>query len=105
MRKSRWVRTVLCQLLRTIRSEIVTFWPSFFKRHNSVFQCSHYKGSRGHTVESRGEGTASTPSESATLYIRRRLRQVLLDNWAPCRLQPRRCCLRELITITQKFPR
>lgn len=43
-------------------------------------------------------------SETATLYSRDRLRQVLADNWAPCRLQPRRCCLQELITITQKFP-
>lgn len=44
------------------------------------------------------------PSESATPYSHDRLRQVLADNWAPCRLLPRRCCLLELITITQKFP-
>ncbi len=49
-------------------------------------------------------GTACVPSERATPYSYDQLRQVLADNWAPCRLKPQRCCLLELITITQKLP-
>lgn len=56
------------------------------------------------TYDRRQGGTACMLSKSATLYSHGWFRQVPVDNWAPCRLQPQRCCLLELITITQKFP-
>lgn len=63
----------------------------------------HYK--RIEDIQLKAEGwDCSVPSESTTPYSHSRLRQVLADNWAPCRLQPQRCCHLKLITITQKLP-